>query len=179
MTRFCYPDIGNYPVGGDAGDPGKHAAARIRFDDFLAFTFLQSLVKIVNWETKVSCIWISKLNVPILLYGYVYACGKTMGQLGLESLSVFDRYKSLKISFKENLRITRDQILESQEALFDRKCVVFARTRKSFQQLLRYLNRSILEVLEKYRNCGIAILPYIVSSAISARNRGREICLIE
>lgn len=90
-----------------------------------------------------------------------------------------DWYKSLKISFKENLRITRDQILESQEALFDRKCVVFARTRKSFQQLLRYLNRSILEVFEKYRSCGIAILPYIVSSAISARNRGREICLIE
>lgn len=100
-----------------------------------------------------------------------------MEQLGLESLSVFDRYKNLKISFKENLRITRDQILESQEALFDRKFVVFAGTRKSFQQLLQYLNRSILEILEKYRSCGI--LPYIVSSVISARNRGREICLIE
>lgn len=102
-----------------------------------------------------------------------------MKQLGLESLSVFDGYKNLKISFKENLRITRDRIIESQEALFDRKFVVFAGTRKSLQQLLKYLNRSILEILEKYRSCGIAILPYIVSSVISARNRGREICLIE
>lgn len=102
-----------------------------------------------------------------------------MEQLRLESLSVFDRYKNLKISFKGNLRITRDQILESQEALFDRKFVVFPGTRKSFQQLSKYLNRSILEILKKYRNCGIAILPYIVSNVISARNRGREICLIE